>query len=288
MCELFGKTRQAWYKTRRAQEVKEMKESVILSGVKDIRKKLPHCGLRKLHFKLQNFMKMHAIYMGRDKLADLLRSHNLLIKKKKRGHVTTNSNHRFIRYANKAADLEVTRVNQLWVCDITYIPVGRKFMYLSLITDVFSRKIVGWALRKDLTHKGPEEALLMALGQRKNQLDLMHHSDRGIQYCCDNYIRLLKKNKVVISMTQNGDPYENALAERIHRTLKEEFLQYYVYANYEQTKEAVARAIHLYNRFRPHLSLEYLTPDQMYYDSESQRKAIPQQLQLFTPPEAGL
>ena len=159
-------------------------------------------------------------------------------------------------------------------------------MYLSLITDVFSRKIVGWALRKDLTHKGPEEALLMALEQRKNQLALMHHSDRGIQYCCDNYIRLLKKNKVEISMTQNGDPYENALAERLHRTLKEEFLQYYVYANYEQTKEVVARAIHLYNRFRPHLSLKYLTPDQMYHDSESQRKAIPQQLQLFTSPKA--
>lgn len=229
-------------------------------------------------------MKMHAIKMGRDKLADLLREHNLLIKKKK-GPKTTNSNHRFRRYANLTEGLEITRPNQLWVCDITYIRVGQNFLYLSLITDVYSRKIIGWALRKDLTHKGPEEALKMALKQRKTRLQLIHHSDRGIQYCCDSYIRILQKEKIEISMTQNGDPYENAIAERLHRTLKQEFLQYYTYLNYDQAKEAVARAITLYNRIRPHLSLDYLTPDQMYFDSAEQRKANPQQLELklFSP-----
>lgn len=287
MCELFGNTRQAWYKTRKAQETREMQELIVLGAVKHLRKSLPRLGLRKMHYMLTNFKKMHQIKMGRDKLADLLREHNLLIKKKK-GPKTTNSNHRFRRYENKTKDLVPTRANQLWVSDITYIPIGRSFVYLSLITDAYSRKIIGWSLRKDLTHKGPEDALKMALKQRKAKLDLMHHSDRGIQYCCDNYIKLLKKNKIEISMTQNGDPYENALAERIHRTLKEEFLQYYVYGNYEQAKEAVARAIHLYNRKRPHLSLDFLTPDQMYFDSEELRMGSPQQLSLFTSPKAGL
>ena len=131
------------------------------------------------------------------------------------------------------------------------------------------------------------EALKMALQQRAGNLDLTHHSDRGIQYCCDDYVKILKKNEVTISMTQNGDPYENALAERMNRTLKEEFLQYYIYTNYDQAKEAVTRAIKLYNSFRSHLSLDYLTPDQIYYDSEMQRQANPAQLTLFKSPESS-
>lgn len=152
MCDLFDKTRQVWYKTRKAQETRDMQEVIMLGAVKHIRKTLPRCGLRKLHYKLQNFKKMHQIKMGRDKLANLPREHNLPIKKKK-GPRTTNSNHRFRRYENKTKDWKPTRINQLWVSDITYIPIGRNFVYLSLITDAYSRKIVGWSLRKDLTHK---------------------------------------------------------------------------------------------------------------------------------------
>ena len=285
MCGLFGKTRQAWYKTHRVKEVKEMQHDVVLNEVKYIRKKLPRCGLRKLHFMLKNTLQRHLITIGRDRLADLLREHNLLIKRKK-GRKTTNSNHHFRRYANTAKDLEIIRIDQLWVCDITYIRTGRNFSYLSLITDAYSRKIVGWSLRDDLTHKGPMEALNMAIKQRTGKLDLTHHSDRGIQYCCDDYVKLLKKNEVTISMTQNGDPYENALAERMNRTLKEEFLQYDIYMNHDQAKQSVARAIKLYNSYRPHMSLDYLTPDQVYYDLEMQRLANPAQLTLFTSPKS--
>ena len=283
MCELFGKTRQAWYKIRLDNEAIDMKKCVVISEVKQIRKQLPRCGLRKLHYKLKNSFKMHNIKMGRDKFADVLREFNLLITKKK-GRKTTNSNHRFRRYANTAKDLKITRIDQLWVGDITYIRVGSNFLYLSLLMDVYSRKIVGWSLREDLTHKGPLEALQMALKQRSVKLELTHHSDRGIQYCCDDYIKLLKKNKINISMTQNGDPYENALAERLNRTVKEEFLQYYHFFNLEQAKQAVKKAVAMYNRVRPHLNLEYKTPNQMYYDSEMQRLANPAQLTLFTSP----
>ena len=286
MCELFGKTRQAWYQKRLEKEAKDMKAHVVISEVKQIRKKLPRCGLKKLHRKMEQFFKMHDIKIGRDKFADVLRDFNLLIKKKK-GRKTTNSNHFFRRYDNTAKDLTVTRVNQLYVGDITYIRIPGGFLYLSLLMDVYSRKIVGWSLREDLTHKGPLEALQMALRQRSGNLELTHHSDRGIQYCCDDYIKLLKKNKINISMTQNGDPYENALAERLNRTIKEEFLQYYTFFNLEQAKEAVARAVKMYNRERPHLSLEYNTPNQMYYDADMQRLANPRQLTLFTSPEAG-
>jgi len=240
MCELFGKTRQAWYKIRLDNEAIDMKKCVVISEVKQIRKQLPRCGLRKLHYKLKNSFKMHNIKMGRDKFADVLREFNLLITKKK-GRKTTNSNHRFRRYANTAKDLKITRIDQLWVGDITYIRVGSNFLYLSLLMDVYSRKIVGWSLREDLTHKGPLEALQMALKQRSGKLELTHH-------------------------------------------FKEEFLQYYHFFNLEQAKQAMKKAVAMYNRVRPHLSLEYKTPNQMYYDSEMQRLANPAQLTLFTSP----
>ena len=137
MCELFGKTRQAWYQKRLEKEAKDMKAHVVVSEVKQIRKKLPRCGLKKLHHKMEQFFKMHDIKMGRDKFADVLRDFNLLIKKKK-GRKTTNSNHFYRRYENTAKDLTVTRVDQLYVGDITYIRIPGGFLYLSLLMDVVS------------------------------------------------------------------------------------------------------------------------------------------------------
>ncbi len=263
LCGLFGNTRQAWYKARKEKERQDMEAMAVLYQVKQIRKLLPRCGGKKLHYLLGNFLERHQIKFGRDKLFDLLREHNMLIAKKK-GKRTTYSYHRFRKYKNKVKDLEVVRADQLWVSDITYISLGRNHCYLSLITDAYSRKIIGWSLREDLTAKGPLEALAMALQQRCGKLPLIHHSDRGIQYCCDDYIDKLQANEIDISMTENGDPYENALAERIHRTLKEEFLQYYFYATYSEAVQAVARAIGLYNELRPHLSLDYQTPASLY------------------------
>lgn len=220
LCGLFGTTRQAWYRARQEKERREMEAMAVVWKVRQIRKELPRCGGRKLYFLIGGFLDGHGIQLGRDRFFDLLREHNLLIKRKK-GRKTTFSFHRFRKYPNTAKDIEVARPDQLWVSDITYIVMGASVCYLSLVTDAFSRKIVGWSLRPDLTAKGPLEALGMAIGQRSGGKPLVHHSDRGIQYCSDGYIRLLEENGIGISMTENSDPYENALAERIHRTLKE-------------------------------------------------------------------
>ncbi len=263
LCGLFGKTRQAWYKARQETERREMQSMAVIYQVKQVRKDLPRCGGKKLYYLLGGFLENHGIRLGRDKFFDLLRDHNLLIKRKK-GRKTTFSFHRFRKYKNIAKGIKVTRPDQLWVSDITYIPLGNDHCYLCLITDAFSRKIVGWALSKGLSAKGPLEALGMALQQRTGKKPLIHHSDRGIQYCCDDYIKKLRTNKVDVSMTENSDPYENALAERMNRTLKEEFLQYRQYFNFDQAVEAVAWAVRMYNNKRPHLSLDYETPATAY------------------------
>lgn len=259
MSELFGKTRQAWYKAIQRSERQQMQALLVIDEVKKIRKVLPHCGVRKLYYLLGDFLKQHQIKLGRDKLFALLSDHNLLIKRKKTRR-TTFSYHRFRKYPNIIKGLKVIGPNQLWVSDITYISLGASFAYLSLITDAYSRKIIGWSLREDLGTAGPLNALSQALEQRNGSQPLIHHSDRGLQYCCNAYIRKLKTNRVRISMTENGDPYENALAERVHRTLKEEFLSYYFYFNYKEAQAAIAKAIRLYNHLRPHLSLAYQTP----------------------------
>ena len=259
----FGKTRQAWYKAIKNAERQQLQEHLVLEQVQRIRQELPRCGTRKLYYLLGDFLKQHQIKMGRDKLFALLSTHNLLIRRK-RTRRTTFSYHRYKKYPNKIKELKVGRPNQLWVSDITYIPLGGNFAYLSLITDAYSRKIIGAALREDLSTTGPLQALTQALEQRKKQTALIHHSDRGTQYCSHNYVDLLDKNGLQISMTEQSDPYENALAERVHRTLKEEFLDCYLYHNFEQAQVAVAKAIDLYNQRRPHLSLAYQTPAKVH------------------------
>lgn len=242
-----------------SEQQRNMEFMLVVYEVQKIRKDLPRCGYRKLFHLIQPFLKQHKIKLGRDRFRVLLGDYNLLIKRRK-SRKTTNSFHHFKKYKNQAKDVTVTRPNQLWVSDITYIIIGKDTCYLSLITDAFSRKIVGWSLRNDLTKKGPIEALNMALQEHTGELPLMHHSDRGVQYCCYDYIDLLNEYNITISMTQNGDPYENALAERMNRTIKEEFLQYYFFATYQETRLAVAKAVKLYNYRRPHLSLNYATP----------------------------
>lgn len=277
---MFGKTRQAWYKSIKAKEEKQMQGLLVVDAVKKIRKDLPKCGGRKLHYLLQDFLCSHGIKLGRDHLFDLLSAHNLLIKRRK-SHRTTYSLHRYRKYPNIIKEMKVERVNQVWVSDITYISMNGNFLYLTLIMDVYSRKIVGWSLRKDLTAKGPVAALSQALSQRPTNAPLIHHNDRGVQYCCNEYVRILNKNGVKISMTENGDPYENAMAERINRTIKEEFLAYYYYFTYVEAKEAVDRAIKMYNSKRPHLSLDYQTPNERYNNVEIRGKSAEKKPQPY-------
>ncbi len=195
---------------------------MLLSEVRKLRLDLPCVGVDVLHYQLTEFRQSHGIKTGRDKLANLLRENNLLIKKKARLVKTTWSHHCYFKYPNLTIGKKILMPNLLWVSDITYILIARGFVYLSLITDAYSRKIVGWALEDSLGAIGPVTALRMAIKENKSLIcaDLIHHSDRGVQYCCREYIDLLNRHNISISMTEQGDPYENALAERMNRTIK--------------------------------------------------------------------
>lgn len=208
---------------------------------------------------LEDFMKEHAIKMGRDALFDLLREHNLLIRKRKRTVQTTFSRHWYKKYPNLIKQFEPLAANLLWVSDITYICLENGFAYLSLKTDAYSRKIVGFYLSETLESTGCINALKMAIDACADCSSLIHHSDRGVQYCSLAYVDLLTDNHIKISMTEQGDPLENAIAERLNGILKEELLQQ-EYPDFKTAKIDVAKAITIYNTLRPHSSCNMLTP----------------------------
>lgn len=266
LCGLFGKSRQAWYEAQKRETNEDMQGAILLAEVKRLRIDLPSIGVDVLHYQLTEFREQHGIKIGRDKLANLLRDSGLLIIRRGRRVKTTWSHHRYFKYPNLTPGKSFLAPNLLWVSDITYILIGRGFGYLSLITDAYSRKIVGWALDESLQATGPIAALKMAFKSFKScpPSGLIHHSDRGVQYCCRDYVNLLEDHKVAISMTQNGDPYENALAERMNRTIKEEMLENRGFIDYARASEAVSRAINSYNTLRPHGSCNYHTPAQAH------------------------
>ena len=188
----------------------------------------------------------------------------MLTHRKKYNSRTTNSLHRFYKYKNIIKDVEVTRSNQVWVSDITYIRTLKGFCYLALITDVHSRKIIGYDLSDSLELKGCVRALNKAIYQAKNIKEIIHHSDRGIQYCSNVYTQILKRNKIDISMTEENHCYENAMAERVNGILKDEFYLDQTFTNVSQAKKVTKNAINLYNEVRLHLSLDYKTPNMVY------------------------
>lgn len=262
LCRLFGKTRHAYYDALYREQNDELKDDLIVQLVKEIRKDLPRLGTRKLYDKLQEPLLEHKLDIGRDYLFDLLKTHKLLIRSRKRKAITTDSRHWMRKYSNLIQGLVVTRANQVWVSDITYIRFTNGFLYLALITDAYSRKIVGYSLRRDLSAEGCLTALEMALKNRTTfKGSLIHHSDRGSQYCCKAYVDLLTENNIAISMTNNGDPYENAIAERVNGILKQEFNLYSSQQSFEATCTWVEKSINAYNQLRPHGSCDYLTPD---------------------------
>lgn len=272
LCRLFGKTRHAYYDSLWRKESNLVKEDVILQEVINIRKDLPRLGTRKLHFVIQNKLISHQISFGRDYLFDLLSEHKLLIRQRKRKAITTDSRHWMRKYSNLVKGLEIKRPEQVWVSDITYIRLTNQWGYLSLITDAYSRKIMGYCFRQDLAAEGCIEALKMALNNRFYNQSIIHHSDRGSQYCSHNYVDLLLKNNIAISMTENGDPYENALAERMNGIIKTEFNLYSSLLGFEQTKNKISKSIKSYNELRPHASCDYLTPNQAHLQSDKLNK----------------
>jgi len=218
---------------------------------------------------LQPFFKEHQIKMGRDSLFNLLYNNHLLIRKRKRKISTTNSYHRFRKYPNLIREFIPTAINQLWVSDITYWRIEEKHVYISFITDAYSHKIVGYYVAKTLETIESIQALKMALGGSKKELTgLIHHSDRGIQYCSNSYVKLLQDYNLKISMTENGDPLENAIAERINGIIKEEYLHNYQVDNLKEAKELLKAVVDLYNNERPHMSISNLTPNQVHQSTE--------------------
>lgn len=225
----------------------------------------PRLGTRKLLVLLEPFMEAHGIHIGRDVFFELLRVNGLLIRKRRQTRPkTTFSMHRFKKYPDLVKGITIQAPNCLWVSDITYIRLRQGFAYLSMVTDAYSRKIVGFCLSRDLSAEGCLYALKMALKQCKTGTgQLIHHSDRGTQYCCDEYIGLLAENHIGISMTQNGDPRDNAIAERVNGILKQELLGE-VYENIQTAKQSVITAVTVYNSSRPHYSIDMLTPEQAH------------------------
>jgi transposase InsO family protein len=245
---------------------------LIIEEVMRYRKHQKHLGTRKLLGEMCDFLSAHQFKIGRDAMFNLLSERGLLIKKRKRsGCTTTLSKHRFKKYPNIIRDFIPIAPNQLWVSDITYIHLETGFAYLSLITDAYSRKIVGFCLSKDLTANGPLNALKMALRGNKSIKNLIHHSDRGVQYCCDAYVKILQDNLIDISMTENGDPLENAIAERVNGILKQELLEKQ-FADFETAQKQVAIACSIYNHLRPHGSIDNLKPAMAHLQSGELKK----------------
>ena len=226
---MLGYSKQSYYKRIKLEEQKDITDSLVLSLVKEKRTLWKKGSGRNLHAALQKEFKKHNLKIGRDKFFGILRENGLLVKKKQRRTRTTFSYHHFHKYPNLIRDLTVERINQVIVTDITYLYLRESdsFAYLFLVTDLFSRKILGYKVSDDLSAKSAVEALTMALNSMSDIDDVIHHSDRGIQYCSHDYTRLLKSNGIEISMAENSDPLENALAARINKILKWKGKTYY-------------------------------------------------------------
>jgi len=263
-CELFGVHRDAHYKYLKRFKKKQNEHQVILDLVKRERAEQPRMGTRKLIKAIKEPLESQGIKLGRDALFNLLRERRMLIRRKRPNHKTTNSFHRFYKYSNLIKDLEIIRPNQVWVSDITYIRTVKGFCYLALITDLYSRKIIGHDISDSLELKGCLRALQKAQRQSRARNQTIHHSDRGIQYCSNQYVAALKSKGMLISMTEENHCYENAVAERVNGILKSEFYLDTCFTNLEHAKRAVKNAIKIYNHKRMHLSLDFKTPEMVY------------------------
>lgn len=268
-CELFGYSKQAYYKHCVQYKAMGMQRLQAKDMVLNIRQKMPRLGTRKLHHMLKDVFAQRQIKLGRDALFSLLRKEGLLVGKLKKYTATTHSKHWLRKYPNLIKELKLVRPEQLWVADITYVESLEGFKYLHLITDAYSKQIMGFELCNDMEASSTLKGLQMALNKRQYpEKELIHHSDRGLQYCSKLYSNTLIKNNIKISMTENGDPYENAIAERVNGILKDEFGLGDTFEDLGQCQQQTKQSIDIYNTMRPHLSCGMLTPLQMHKQSQ--------------------
>lgn len=280
---MFGYSKQAYYK-RQKQPVSTDHETRVIEFVVSIRKKMPKIGTRKLYVLLKNDFEKEEIHVGRDQLFSILRSNYLLIPRRHSYFKTTNSRHWMKKYPNIIKGKELKCSEKVWVADITYLKTKEKNYYLHLITDAYSKKIVGYELSDNLQTSSTLKALKQAIQNRLYKHSLIHHSDRGLQYCSKEYTETLKKSDMLISMTENSDPYENAIAERVNGILKHEFGLIDTFENFKNLSQQLEQAIYCYNNLRPHFSLHYNIPNQVHmknnvklktYKKQNQNRKIP-------------
>ncbi|WP_417445167.1 IS3 family transposase [Joostella sp.] len=259
--------RQVYYRSIKSRSYKQSIAKQVIALVRGVRNVMPKLSARKLYHILKQ--ELTDLKVGRDKLFRILKANHLLITPKKSYHITTDSHHRFRKHRNILSNVDIIRPEQIWVGDITYVGNRSKPSYLALITDAYSKKIMDYNVSNTLAVDGSLEALDMALKNRvNNEEPLIHHSDRGLQYCSNEYQQLLIKNNIKASMTEKYDPYENAIAERINGILKQEFNIAKSINDVQVKKKLIKNAIQVYNNQRPHLSNHMLTPQQMHQQNK--------------------
>ena len=264
---MFGVSRQVYYRSIRSVKEKQKRADAVLDLVRRVRMEMPRIGTRKLYVILKD--DLASIGVGRDKLFEILKSNKMLIKPRKNYHTTTNSHHRFRKHKNLIENSMINKPEQVWVSDITYIGTRKNPMYLSLVTDVYSKKIMGYNVSRSLATEGVLKALNMAISKRVFSCrELIHHSDRGLQYCSDEYQHQLNKYKIRCSMTESYDPYANAVAERINGVLKQEFLEGTQQYDFRIMQKIVQETVLIYNTKRPHISNHMNTPSQMHKQNQ--------------------
>jgi len=248
-------------------------EEIVVMYVRAIRARQPRMGTRKLYSVLKAVLEENGIKMGRDKLHILLYENELLVKPRRRRIKTTDSKHGYRKYPNIIKGYEASGPEQIWVSDLTFVPTETGFVYVSLVTDQYSKKIMGYRVHPTLEAEGSLGALRMALANRSHRnTRLIHHSDRGKQYSCDEYVHLLERHGIKISMSAPGNPYENAVAERVNGIVKTEFYLDGYFRNIEQVKKALKETVSIYNKERPHASCNYLTPEQAHQQNGALQK----------------
>jgi len=271
----FGISKQAFYKRLKTQQKKEIDHQKMIKMVKDYRKKVgSKTGGIKLHTELKQDFLNADIKIGRDKFYRFLRHNNLLVPKRKNYITTTNSNHMYKKYKNLVKNHVPTRPEQLWVSDITYIKTQNGHNYLALVTDAYSKQIMGYKLDNHMRTSLCSEALDMAIKNRKYpNKKLIHHSDRGFQYCNPKYTEFAENNNITMSMTEQYDPYQNAVAERINRTLKYEYGLKKTIKNTDLAQKMTQQAVYIYNNLRTHFSLDLRKPAEVHLNPNIKYKS---------------
>ena len=278
---MYGYSRQAWYDRRRRRN-QLVDDAIIVELVLAQRQRLQYVGGKKLYALLKPSLVEHGVTFGRDKFLAALGRHGLMQPRaRRRGPQTTDSRHGYRRYPNLVKELKITRPEQVWVSDMTYLRLRDGFCYLWLITDAYSKRIMGYNVNKNATAEGSLRALRMALGARQYDEELIHHSDRAKQYASAAYVKMLRKAQVKISMTGDDHAAENAIAERINRTLKYEFALGETVERFTQMRHYVSKAIQVYNTIRPHLSCYMMTPEEAHKQANFERKKWSRKPQSF-------